>query len=53
LSYEFSNTVLYYTINPKTLLLIKKKRYIVRPRARAKKQEYSFTILLFPPLPLP
>jgi hypothetical protein len=34
--------------NPLTLLILKKKSYTVRPRARAKKQEYSFTILLFP-----
>jgi hypothetical protein len=40
-----------YTINPTTLLLIKKKRYTVRPRAR-EEQEYSFTLTLNYTLPL-
>jgi hypothetical protein len=36
-----SLTQCYITINPITLLILKKKRYLRRPRARAKKQEYT------------
>jgi hypothetical protein len=35
--------------NPLTLLILKKKRYIVRPRAR-EKQEYTFAKQEYPPI---